>query len=98
MPKTLYEACQRDHKVNFVVYAQSKKSFGDANIHLKQYEKAVEEGNVQMLLRLGDERLGQSRTKQDEIPNDKAITAILESLRGTIATQSETNPELPGSQ
>ncbi len=77
-PETLYRRTQEEKKVNFADYAASKKNHGNAELKKAQYEEALGvatvKGNTQLLLRLGETRLGQSK-------NATATTDPLELFR-----------------
>ena len=63
---TLYLRCKKDLKVEFVTYAQQKKSEGNDILNTKQFDVAME-GNVSMLIWLGKQRLGQKEKSENEI-------------------------------
>jgi hypothetical protein len=73
-PDTLYIRCETDKGVTFSAYSQEKRSQGDSLIHGKQYEKAIEEGNVTMLIWLGKQRLGQSETLEENKVDKESLS------------------------
>lgn len=76
---TLYDRTLVEKGVIFSAYAQSKKSTGDSRLAFKQYEDALGvskvKGNVQLLLRLGETRLGQG--KNVEVDQDALRNSVL---------------------
>lgn len=65
-PETLYDACKRDKKTDFSVYAAQKKGEGKEILRAKQFEVAMS-GDKAMLIWLGKQYLGQ---------NDKTFSEI----------------------
>ncbi len=66
-PDTFYERTVKEKGVsNFSAYLQQKKAKGDANIHMWQYRSA-KRGNIQMLIWLGKQRLGQKDKQPEEV-------------------------------
>lgn len=55
---TFYRHVHEKFDMNFENYARTKYSKGKSNLRSKQYEKAIE-GNVQLLLKLGEIYLDQ---------------------------------------
>lgn len=68
-PNNFYLKFQKVKGIGFVEYSTNKKSCGDALLHLKQYKQALgtctKKINTQLLLMLGEERLGQGKKKID---------------------------------
>ena len=97
-PDTLYNRCKTDKNSEFSAYAQQKRSIGDISIREKQFDIAVEEGNVTMLIWLGKIRLGQTETqalstdapKQDQIEAENLIML----QKNEIADLKKTNEEI----
>lgn len=58
-PDTLYHRCINKFGKAFSHYSYEKREKGNAILHSKQWSKAME-GNITMLLRLGEDRLGQA--------------------------------------
>lgn len=58
-PDTLYNACERDHKMTFSAYSQAKKAEGRELLRQKQMQIAIE-GDKTMLVWLGKQYLDQS--------------------------------------
>lgn len=58
-PQTLYRACKRDHKIDFEVYKQQKRSHGKGILKHTQFQTALN-GNVTMQIWLGKQYLGQA--------------------------------------
>jgi hypothetical protein len=63
-PDTLYMACEKELKMGFSAYLQTKRATGDAMLLKTQFELALKEKDRTMLVWLGKQRLGQ-REKQD---------------------------------
>lgn len=57
-PQTLYFNCIKDKNCDFTNYSFDKRQLGNAYLHQMQFKKAME-GNIVMLMRLGEHRLGQ---------------------------------------
>lgn len=69
---TLYDRVKRKYKQDFSEYSVALYSKGKSNLRTKQYQKAME-GNVQMLLRLGEIYLGQNSKTETTPPNSERI-------------------------
>jgi hypothetical protein len=65
-PDTLYLACERENGTTYTAYSQQKRSIGDDNILKSQYEVAIEDKNVTMLIWLGKQRCGQKETQDSQ--------------------------------
>ena len=78
-PDTLYIRCYQEKGSVFSAYAQGVRSIGDHNIRAQQYREALgineRKGNIQLLLRLGESRLGQG--KDVEVDKEKLRQAIV---------------------
>lgn len=75
---TIYNRCIDDNGVTFSAFIQEKKASGEANLRLKQYQKALKgDGNIQMLIHLGKFRLGQIESKM-EVDNAPPQEKILQ--------------------
>ena len=61
---TLNAGIKRDKGVGFSEYFAQKRSLGKKSLRRRQWQSAVEEGNVTMMIWLGKQYLGQS-DKQD---------------------------------
>lgn len=68
---TLYNCCQRDHNILWTEYSHNKKLGGDADLHWLQMSSA-RRGNTQILLKLGELRLGQAEVKEQLSPFEDA--------------------------
>jgi len=67
--QTFYEKIAEKYNTNFTNYAASKRESGLARLKLSQFEKAINNsstGNVQMLIWLGKNLLGQKETVSTE--------------------------------
>ena len=88
---TLYNRCKEEKCCDFCDYKAQKKAIGDDHLRVKQHEVA-KSGNVQMLIHLGKQRLGQADrtdvTTQGErlntptfvINNEKSAEAMKKTL------------------
>lgn len=76
---TLYRSCERDHKVNFEVYAAQKKGEGKQLLRMKQFETAMS-GNVSMQIWLGKQYLDQ-KDKSENTVNVTPDSEILKKAR-----------------
>ncbi len=74
-PKTLYRRCKERYGKPFGQYLAEKKSCGNGNIKMAQYESAVEDRNTSMLIWLGKQRLNQT-DKKDATSAGEAIPNI----------------------
>ena len=63
-PDTLYMACEKELKMGFSAYLQTKRASGDAALLKAQFDLALKDKNPTMMVWLGKQRLGQ-REKQD---------------------------------
>lgn len=68
--ETLYTKCKKEKGCGFKEYSYSKRSTGEAILRRQQFEEALgvseRKGNVQLLLRLGEERLKQGKSANAE--------------------------------
>jgi len=74
---TLYNRCPDEHGVSFSVFAQQKRAVGDELIHKKQFQRAIKDGNIQMLLHLGKYRLGQKDTDLEDLTKKNTLVQAL---------------------
>lgn len=65
--ETLYDCCVRDNNMSWTEYSHLKKLGGDADLHWLQMSSA-RRGNTQILLKLGELRLGQGEIKEKVSP------------------------------
>lgn len=87
---TLYRRCEAKFGMTFSAYSRQKKSVGEANLRVKQYDSAMG-GNTTLLIWLGKQRLDQrdSDKEKDKLP---PLDAIVEkdnenmSLKAQLAT------------
>lgn len=96
---TLYRKVKLVKKTNFANYARKFLSTGKRNIRVVQYNKALQ-GNVQMMIKWGEEYLGQGKTKTTNSEDDelkKAYQAI-DVLMGQIAAIQSRNLKNDDSQ
>ncbi len=61
---TLQAACLRDHKIKFSQYYEQKRAGGKKSLRRRQWEVAVDDGNVTMLIWLGKQYLGQAEKQE----------------------------------
>ena len=87
-PETLYRACKRDQKVDFVVYSQEKRSSGDSLLRMAQFKQAMS-GDKTMLIWLGKNRLKQS--DKSEVSSTVNMTSTIEDVRFEIP-ENDTGP------
>jgi len=74
---TFYVRFIQEYGESFCEYLGKMHAVGKENVAFKQYEKAIDEGNVQMLTLLGEEWLGQGRkTTEMEETKYAGTTAI----------------------
>jgi hypothetical protein len=64
---TMERACKREHKCNFAVYFAQKRTPGRISLRRKQWQKAVEDGDIAMLIFLGKQYLDQSDRRREEV-------------------------------
>jgi hypothetical protein len=88
-PETFYSRVQQKWSVNFTNYAGSKYSHGKSLLRNKQWDKAME-GEVRLLLRLGEIHLDQIPVKEDQTLSIKIIDATSHN------TEEVQVPTLPG--
>lgn len=62
-PDTLYNACEREHKMGFSAYLATKRASGDLILRVTQFDVAIKDRDRGMLIWLGKNRLGQSDKK-----------------------------------
>ena len=98
-PNTLYNRAAAEHGCVYSEYAHNKKSTGDARIRMKQYKEAVENGNTQLLIKLGEYRLGQGKDLNDNIPTAdfKAKISSVKGLHDDDVLQPEASNVAEGS-
>ena len=66
--ETLYERCRRDLGKDWSVFSLEHWERGNLGLHAKQYQKAMwGKGNTQMLIHLGEFRLGQKKFVEQKI-------------------------------
>src|SRR5215510_13763998 len=94
--ETFYHRVKEKYGVDFSTYSTNFYSKGKSNLRTRQYQKAME-GNVQMLLNLGEVYLGQGEKKSTEgtFFYDRDPT-IRQSEGNTSSTQVSVSP-IPGS-
>jgi hypothetical protein len=68
-PQTLYDRTVEEKKTEFSVYMQEKRSKGETCLRETQF-KLAQRGNVQMLIWLGKERLGQKDKSPEEVASN----------------------------
>ena len=61
-PETFYDRVSREKGVGFTEYSQRVRSSGDGNLRLSYYKSALD-GNTQLLISLGKERLGYGKSE-----------------------------------
>ena len=78
-PVTLYNKVEKEKGVSFTDYAYEKCCKGEANIHVKQYRKALTgKGDTTLLIHLGKNRLKQSDKLEQKIEQEITQKRILE--------------------
>ncbi len=103
-PETFYDKVKKQYNVGFSEYMQEKRSKGDALLRHQQYCKAMgytKKGDTQLLIRLGQDRLGQKDNKDD---NDKSVIQFKVNYDGssikispeTLSTQNTQSPPVGG--
>ena len=85
-PDTLYDRCQSDKGVVFSSYLQDKRAKGDAMIHAVQFDRAVKDKNIQMLMHLGKHRLNQ---KDKDISTETTLEELVKLLSANLIKQSD---------
>lgn len=70
---TIDNKCKQKYGVNFSAYAAQKGSGGLISLRRKQFHKAIDEGNVVMLIWLGKQYLGQKEIQVTEHSLSKEI-------------------------
>lgn len=99
--ETFYDRVALEKGVSFSDYIASKKSEGDALLHEKQYELSMK-GNTQLLLRLGEFRLGQGKQAESD-PSDVRNAVIIENevkkrVAAELLSRGITMPEMENRQ
>jgi len=100
--QTFYERIAEKYNTNFTNYAASQRESGLAKLKLSQFEKATDnssKGNVQMLIWLGKNLLGQKETVSTEnTVNENTInqfTALMKQISdiqsGSASSASDLN-------
>lgn len=88
---TLYNRCQSDLFLDFSAFSQEYKEYGNLDLHVAQYHKAVKEKNTQMLIHLGEFRLGQVKGAQKQTQDLlEGLNAIVEDSRAAKAESQQT--------
>jgi len=64
---TIERACKREHKLHFAEYFAQKRTPGRISLRRKQWQKAVEDGDIAMLIFLGKQYLDQSDKRREEV-------------------------------
>jgi hypothetical protein len=68
-PDTLYKKIESKYHMGFSAYLHEKRSYGNALLRAQQFDKAMgytKKGDTQLLLKLGQERLGQKDSKEND--------------------------------
>lgn len=91
---TFYRRFKDEYGKSFGDYSARFHETGKGNIKAKQYSKAME-GNIQMLLWLGKNWLGQKDREEDKgmSPNDTSITELLAALKEQTKDKNAIKPE-----
>jgi hypothetical protein len=82
--ETLYERCKTDKGMNFIDYKQQFRSRGDAMLRKAQFDLSLK-GNVPLLLKLGEYRLGQNKHREDESSYLRTDILIEQEVRKRVA-------------
>lgn len=102
---TFYDRFKRQYGRGFADYADNYVESGRGNIRFTQYMKALS-GNVNLLLMLGKEWLGQGKEEVKESPfqdninishENMILRAEIANLKGNNGNQCETGQEFCGS-
>jgi hypothetical protein len=64
---TLNAAIKRDKGIGFSDYFELKRGSGKASLRRRQWQAAIEEGNITMMIFLGKQYLGQSDKQEHEV-------------------------------
>jgi len=79
-PETLYRACEREHKVGFVVYSGQKKESGVSLLKAIQFNTALK-GSIPMQIFLGKNYAGQKdKPEPDKTSNKGSIMDTMDKL------------------
>jgi hypothetical protein len=88
-PETFYDRCVLEKGIGFTEYQAKLKATGDAAIRAKQFEDALglskKKGNVPLLLRLGETRLGQNKHVETDPSNLRAAILIEQEVERRVA-------------
>lgn len=94
---TFFDRVQKQYGMSFTAFAASVTPAGDMSIRMTQYRNALK-GNTQLLLMLGEERLGQGRKRDIDVNeatlvNFDAFTKMMEARQSKSEDlkSSETN-------
>lgn len=67
----------------FSVYSTKLHRKGKSMLKARQFNRAFKDGNVQMLIKLGDIYLDEFKQVNSELANPQSIETLLESVTGT---------------
>ena len=76
-PDTLYLAVKRKYNQVFTEYSAMYKQKGDAILKAKQFEAAINDKNISMLIWLGKQRLGQKDKNETDLTVTDMVTQIV---------------------
>jgi hypothetical protein len=91
--QTLYDHCEKDQKMGWGEFYRMHSEKGEATLVATQYEVAIKNKNVNMLIWLGKTRLGQTDKTEIETTGDKPSVNIFipDNSRDILETKEEKN-------
>ena len=89
---TLYNACLRDHKVEFNTYYSQKSEGGKCSLRRMQW-KAAEKENAALLIFLGKQYLGQSDKIEASGKGGGPLVGVVNVFFGEESKPNAENPE-----
>lgn len=69
---TLHDRFIKEYGLSYTEYSAQKRQYGEARLEHAQYQKAVNDQNVAMLIHLGKVKLGQKEATSEIIENPQA--------------------------
>jgi hypothetical protein len=93
---TLYIRCEKEKGVTWSAYMRQKRSKGDSNLRMKQYQVAMS-GDRSLLIWLGKQRLGQRENEQnveftpEQLIQFKAVMEFLDKSQSSALNKAESN-------
>jgi AraC-like DNA-binding protein len=86
---TLHDRFLKQYGENYTDYSGKKARYGEALIEYTQFQKAVKDKNVQMLMHLGKVRLGQKDAPSDATAADEIKDQYKALMRQLSAMQDQ---------